>query len=185
MLYLFEVAHHLGKSPTLYKVRPGCTLLYCLQARGDVLEVGVGTGLNLPFYNWSNMTTLTGADISEGMLREAAARVQSAANLQQANLTSLVQADVTQLPFPDCSFDAVVDTFSLCVFARPQEALAEMARVLRPGGRLLLVEHSRSDNPVLGAYMVRRGCCRPLRNAGTVLAIVREVVPGHLAPQSL
>lgn len=64
----------------------------------------------------------------------------------------LQQANVEALPFPDASFDCVVDTFSLCVFPRPELALRELARVLRPGGRALLLEHSRSSNPLLGAY---------------------------------
>uniref|UniRef100_A0A383VFN4 Methyltransferase type 11 domain-containing protein n=1 Tax=Tetradesmus obliquus TaxID=3088 RepID=A0A383VFN4_TETOB len=151
------------------------------QASGDVLEVAVGTGLNLPLYDWQRLTSLTGLDLSEGMLIEAAARVQAAPQLAKASLVAasgssgnsssdgssssdssnsgsgsvpvrLVQGDVVQLPFPDASFDVVLDTFSLCVFGQPQAALAEMARVLRPGGCLLLLEHSRSDNALLGAY---------------------------------
>jgi ubiquinone/menaquinone biosynthesis C-methylase UbiE len=149
-----------------------------VQASGDVLEVAVGTGLNLPLYDWSRLTSLTGLDLSDGMLAKAAGRVQAAPELAQASLVTtpssssdssssssssssgsvpvrLVQADVVQLPFADGSFDVVLDTFSLCVFGQPQAALAEMARVLRPGGRLLLLEHSKSDNPLLGAYQVR------------------------------
>lgn len=145
------------------------------QARGDVLEVAVGTGLNLPLYAWQSrqLTSLTGVDISAGMLDAAAGRVGSlpgarlaaqwpaqAAAAADADADASVpvrlqQADAGALPFSDASFDAVLDTFSLCVFDRPGPALAEMARVLRPGGRLLLLEHSRSDNPLLGAYQVR------------------------------
>ena len=157
-----------------------------------MLEVGVGTGLNLPMYSWSNVTSLTGVDLSAGMLQEAALRVQntlpnltlltpvgnsgssgcdsSTSSTLNSNTSSnpsssisssssgvpvrLLQADVVQLPFPGDSFDVVTDTFSLCVFPQPQAALAELLRVLRPGGRLLLLEHTRSDNPLLGSYQV-------------------------------
>lgn len=62
-------------------------------------------------------------------------------------------ADAEALPFPDASFDCVVDTFSLCVMEHPAAALAEVRRVLRPGGRALLIEHSKSTvAPLLGAY---------------------------------
>jgi ubiquinone/menaquinone biosynthesis C-methylase UbiE len=143
------------------------------QAQGKVLEVGVGTGLNLPMYSWSNVTSLTGVDLSAGMLQEAALRVENslpgvrllAASSSSSSSSSrdgdgsipvrLVQADVAKLPFPDDSFDVVTDTFSLCVFPAPEAALAELLRVLRPGGSLLLLEHTRSDNPLLGAYQVR------------------------------
>ena len=66
----------------------------------------------------------------------------------------MLPGDVASLPFPDASFDCVVDTFSLCVFPRPAAALAEIARVLRPGGRALLLEHSLSTFPQLALYQV-------------------------------
>jgi len=121
------------------------------RASGRVLELAVGTGLNLPLYNWSAVSELTAVDLSAGMLSRAGARVAASPALRAARL-SLVQADVAALPFPDGSFDCVVDTFSLCVFPDPRAALAEAARVLAPGGRLLLLEHARSPNTLLGAY---------------------------------
>lgn len=116
-------------------------------AAGSVLEVGVGTGINLPLYNRGLVTSVTGVDLSQGMLDQATRRIESAGISHWANLQT---GDVTALPFGDAEFDTVVDTFSLCVFRQPAEALAEMARMIRPNGRLLLLEHSRSGLPLLG-----------------------------------
>ncbi len=70
----------------------------------------------------------------------------------------MVAGDVECLPFGSNSFDCVVDTFSLCVFPKPLEALKELARVLAPGGKLLLLEHSRSKLPLMGWYQVSCKC---------------------------
>ncbi len=104
----------------------------CGQAGGDVLEVAVGTGLNLPHYPAG--VTLTGLDLSEGMLAMARAR-------EPARPVTLRQGDAHRLPFAEASFDTVVCTFGLCAIPDPAAAVAEMTRVLRPGGRLILADH--------------------------------------------
>lgn len=119
------------------------------KASGNVLEVAVGTGLNLAHYKQENVETLMAVDISQGMLDQAAHR--DIPPLLKKKLTFL-QADVDNLPFPPGSFDTVIDTFSLCVFPQPEKALAAMASALAPGGRLLILEHSRSPNVFLGSY---------------------------------
>ncbi|NOR01559.1 methyltransferase domain-containing protein [Mycolicibacterium fortuitum] len=110
----------------------------CSQAAGDVLEVAIGTGLNLPFY--PETIRLTGIDWSEQMLELARGR---AAEL--GHTATLQQADAHRLPFDDASFDTVVCTFGLCAIPDHTQALTEMTRVLRPGGRLILVDHIRSS----------------------------------------
>jgi ubiquinone/menaquinone biosynthesis C-methylase UbiE len=133
------------------------------RARGDVLELGVGTGLNLPGYDAKRVTSLTAVDISEGMLTQARKRAQGLGSMTDAttketttaflSAVRFAVADAEALPFPDNSFDCVVDTFSLCVFANPEAALKEVARVLKPDGKALLVEHTRSRTvPLLGSY---------------------------------
>lgn len=110
----------------------------CGQATGEVLEVAIGTGLNLPFY--PDDVRLTGIDWSEQMLelaRERAADLGHPATLQQA--------DAHHLPFDDARFDTVVCTFGLCAIPDHTQALTEMTRVLRPGGRLILADHIRSS----------------------------------------
>jgi ubiquinone/menaquinone biosynthesis C-methylase UbiE len=107
----------------------------CGQATGEVLEVAVGTGLNLPRY--PEDVTLTGIDWSERMLALARERGRTA---------TLRQADAHALPFADGTFDTVVCTFGLCAIPDDAKAVAEMARVLRPGGRLILVDHVASTS---------------------------------------
>jgi ubiquinone/menaquinone biosynthesis C-methylase UbiE len=110
----------------------------CSRARGDVLEVAVGTGLNLPFYRPD--VRLTGVDLSPAMLAVARAR---AAELGRE--VDLREGDAQALPFPDASFDTVVCTLSLCNVPEPAAGIAQMGRVLRPGGRLLLLDHIGSN----------------------------------------
>jgi len=119
----------------------------CGQASGDVLEVAVGTGLNLPFY--PEDVTLTGIDLSDRMLDLARRRGRPA---------TLEQADAHALPFADASFDTVVCTFGLCAIPDVDIAVTEMVRVLRPGGRLILVDHVASTSRLIraGQWLLER-----------------------------
>jgi ubiquinone/menaquinone biosynthesis C-methylase UbiE len=112
------------------------------EARGEVLELAVGTGRNLALY--APDVRVTAVELSAAMLERAQARA-AALGLD----ADLRQGDVQALPFADASFDTVVCTFSLCTIPDERRALAEARRVLRPGGRLLLVEHVRSSNPIV------------------------------------
>jgi len=106
----------------------------CSRTAGEVLEVAVGTGLNFPHYPAG--VTLTGVDLSDRMLDLARER---AAHLGRQ--VTLRQGDAQALPFGDASFDTAVCTLGLCAIPDPQAALDEMLRVLRPGGRLVLLDH--------------------------------------------
>lgn len=108
-------------------------------ASGRVLEVAVGTGVNLPYYRPD--CQLTAVDI-DPLALDAAGRQASRLGLQ----TTLRIMDAHRLDFPDHSFDTVVSTFGLCAFADPVAALREMARVCRADGLILLLEHGRSDS---------------------------------------
>jgi ubiquinone/menaquinone biosynthesis C-methylase UbiE len=111
-------------------------------AHGRVLEIGIGTGLSLPHYPPG--VELVGIEPSEPMLRRARRR---AAELGRD--VTLEAAPAEALPFEDGSFDTVVSLVVLCSVRDPKRALAEAHRVLRPGGRLLFIEHVRSDDPKL------------------------------------
>lgn len=106
------------------------------QATGAVLEIGGGTGANLPLYQ--AVTSLVFTDPDPAMLRIA----QTKPRPPQLPVTFL-EATAEALPFPPASFDTVVSTLVLCSVVHPQQALAEIRRVLRPGGRFLALEHIR------------------------------------------
>lgn len=106
----------------------------CRRARGRTLEVAVGTGHDLPYY--PDGVELTGVDLSPAML--AAARRRAAA---LGRPVALVEGDAQDLPFADGDFDTVLCALALCTIPDQRRALAEMHRVLRPGGLLLLVDH--------------------------------------------
>ena len=106
----------------------------CSQATGDTLEVAIGTGLNLDFY--LPAVRLVGVDFSPAMLQQARDRAS-----RLGRQVDLREGDAHALGFPDASFDTVVCTFSLCAIPDDRKAIAEMRRVLRPGGLLLLGDH--------------------------------------------
>jgi len=128
------------------------------RCEGRVLEVGCGTGLNLPFFDDKRVEELTAVDLSSGMLREAEAsatrlRLSGGAGGRALPPVQFAQMDAAKLNLPDNSFDCVLDTFSLCVYDDPAAALREMLRVCKTNGRLILLEHQRSTAPGVGAYM--------------------------------
>lgn len=138
-------------------------------AEGRVLEIGGGTGANLPFYD-GNLGSLVVTDPEQPMLK----RLQRKAH-EQAPQAKVLRAPAEELPFEDGSFDTVVSTLVLCGVDDQGRALREARRVLRPGGRLLFIEHVRSDDPELARFqdrmnwlnrlMVQCDCNRPTLTA--------------------
>ena len=114
---------------------------------GRVLEVGVGTGISLPDY--SRNTRLVGIDISEPMLRKAQGRKR---DLKLDNVEALSVMDVGHLGFPDESFDVVVAQYVITAVPDPDAALDEFARVLKPGGEIILVNHISAEGGMRRAF---------------------------------
>jgi ubiquinone/menaquinone biosynthesis C-methylase UbiE len=119
----------------------------CSRAKGDTLEVAIGTGLNLPSYPPD--VRLTGMDLTPEML--ALARIR-AADLGMP--VTLCEGDAQVLPFLDGTFDTVLCTYSMCSVPDEARTVLEMKRVLKPGGRLILVDHIRSN--VAPIYWIQR-----------------------------
>ena len=119
-------------------LRPGRKVAAAAASRvgGHVLDVGVGTGLELPMFD--RRTRLTGVDLSEPMLRRAQRRVSAEA---LGNVEGLVVMDAARLAFSDAHFDAVVAPYVLTVVPEPHGSLDELARVVKPGGEIILVNH--------------------------------------------
>lgn len=111
------------------------------RARGRVIELGLGSGLNLPFYDAGLVEHVTGVEPSPELLRDA----EQAARAAPFDVT-LVDATAEALPAADASFDTVVVTYTLCSVTHLDQALAEARRVLRPGGELLFSEHGRAPD---------------------------------------
>ena len=118
-------------------------------ASGRVLEVGSGTGTNLPYYG-PGVESLTVTEPEPAMLRRLEQRVR-----EQAPKAKVVRAPAEQLPFEDDTFDVAVSTLVLCGVDDQARALGELRRVLRPGGRLIFIEHVRSDKPGLARWQDR------------------------------
>ncbi|PZN72599.1 MAG: hypothetical protein DM484_24245 [Candidatus Methylumidiphilus alinenensis] len=154
---------------------------------GKILEVGIGTGKNLPFYPEGGK--ICGIDLSNGMLEQARKRADRA--LQEIDLREM---DVQALDFPDASFDAAVATFVFCSVPDPILGMQELARVVKPGGKIVLLEHVRLDHPFIGWLMdiinplvvrmvganINRQTVRNAQMAGLVLESVEDMMPNGL-----
>lgn len=119
-------------------------------ASGRTLEVGIGTGLNLRFYDPARLQGLVGVDPAGHLHRLARRR-----SLRAGIPVELHAASAERLPFEAGSFDTVVCTWTLCSIPDPAAALAEMRRVLRPAGRLLLAEHGLAPDPGVARWQAR------------------------------
>jgi SAM-dependent methyltransferase len=135
--HVYDAAFALAERRGLREVRKDLVAL----SKGRVVELGAGTGLNLVHYP---------EDVSELLLTEPdphmAAKLRKRTGFLSLN-ARVVQAPAEELPFDDASVDTVVSTLVLCTVQNPHQALAEVARVLRPGGSLLFAEHVRSASP--------------------------------------
>jgi len=129
---------------------------------GRILEVGVGTGISLPDYARTNR--LVGVDLSEPMLRKAQERI---AEHRLDNVEALAVMDAERLGLPDDSFDVVVAQYVITVVPNPERTLDEFARVLKPGGEIVLVNHIGAEAGLRRAFerwfapMARRLGWRP------------------------
>lgn len=103
---------------------------------GHILEVGVGTGLSLPEYRWTSR--ITGIDLSAPMLRKAKGRIREH---RLTNIAGLAVMDAQHLGFEDCAFDVVVAQYVITVVPDAEATLDEFARVLKPGGEIILINH--------------------------------------------
>jgi SAM-dependent methyltransferase len=111
-------------------------------ATGKVLELGAGGGANLALYDRSRVLSVTGIDPSDGLI----ARAEAARAPGDGEFFQVVKGVAENLPFADASFDTVLSTFTLCSVQDHAAALAEVRRVLKPGGRLLFLEHGLSPD---------------------------------------
>jgi ubiquinone/menaquinone biosynthesis C-methylase UbiE len=131
-------------------------------ARGRVVEIGAGTGLNIAHYR-DGIDELVLSEPDEAMRRRLARRLQ-----RHGRVARIVDAPAERLPMADASVDTVISTLVLCTVNDPERTLGEIARVLRPDGQLLFIEHVRASSRILAAcqdYLLQPwrhfagGCC--------------------------
>ena len=144
-----RIAKHYGLVELIseWYLKPFRKILWA-HAAGRVLEAGAGTGLNIAFYPPGARVTAT--DLSGEMMKRARERARE----QNADVT-FEEADLCKLPFADRTFDTAVATFVFCAVPDPLTCLRELARVVKPAGRILLLDHVRIDRPLIGAIMDR------------------------------
>ena len=145
------VRHRYDRAAHLYDwvdrlISPGLRQKALARARGKVLELGIGTGANLPYYPQS--CEITGIDFSPEMLKRAARRTQDA-----HVPVRLLLMDIEALNFPDQAFDTVISTFVFCSVPDPLAGLREAKRVCKREGYVILLEHMRSENLFLARFM--------------------------------
>ncbi len=157
-------------------------LLWSQVQPGRILEVGVGTGKNMPYY--PEGAQVTAIDLSDRMLERARERARALGLNVDIHLM-----DVQALTFPDNSFDTAVATFVFCSVPDPVLGLREIARVVRPGGDIWLLEHVRVDKPIVGTLMdilnplvvrvvganINRRTVKNVRRAGLEIVSVRNL----------
>ncbi|HEY1447872.1 MAG TPA: class I SAM-dependent methyltransferase [Caulobacteraceae bacterium] len=134
-----------GSKPIRYQRRKIVPL-----ARGKVLELGIGGGLNLEFYDPAEVDGVTGVDPSDALRRQALA-----APRPEGLSVEVLDGDAEDLPFDAGAFDTVVCTFTLCSVRNPAAALAEARRVLKPGGSFLFSEHGLAPDPSVQRWQRR------------------------------
>ena len=158
------------------------------QAEGRVLEIGIGTGLNLSFYDPAKVSTIVGVD--------PAAQMQTLARRRAAKIdipVEMIALELGQIQAADASFDSIVCTFTLCTIPDPLAALREMRRVLKPGGKLLFSEHGRAPDAKVRLWQERitplwkplSGGCHLNRDIPALLSAggfrIREVNSSYLS----
>jgi len=169
------------------RFRPWRQKLWALVQGPRVLEVGVGTGKNMPF--WPCDVGMTAIDLTPGILSRARLRAQGLHLKADLHL-----GDVQALDFPDSSFDTAVATFVFCSVPDPVLGLRELKRVVKPGGRIVLLEHVRSPNEVVGKLMdmlnplivrimganINRRTVENVQQAGLILERVEDLGMGGI-----